>query len=111
MVQFLAHPVHCGKVAKNVHIIIPPNTFCVIDLVPNFSRVFTDKTFLFWQYLCHFFPNFTIFVRIITPDDYCLQVIVSANVGNQLKVKPNAAEADDALVPQCAMAHLRHFGN
>jgi len=51
------------------------------------------------------FQNFAIFVRII-PDDYQLFTsFVSANVGNQLKVKPNAMVADDTLMPQCATSH------
>jgi len=45
-----------------------------------------------------FFPNFTIFGRIVSHDYY------SAHVGNQLKVKPNAMVIDDALMQQCATA-------
>ena len=47
-----------------------------------------------------FFPNFTVFVGIIS-DDYYLTNFVSADAGNQLKVRPNAMAADDALMQHC----------
>ena len=34
-----------------------------------------------------------------------LTSFVSVDVGNQLKVNPNAMVADDALMPQCATAY------
>jgi len=46
-----------------------------------------NVTVLFWQYLCQFSLKFQLL----------LTSFVLVNVGNQLKVGPNAMEADDTL--------------
>ena len=50
------------------------------------------------------FPNFTIFCKNYT-QWLLLTSFVSADVGNQLEVTPNARVADDALMQQCATVH------
>jgi len=50
------------------------------------------------------FPNFTIFCKNYT-QWLLLTSFVSADVGNQLKVKPNVMVADDALMQQCVTTH------
>jgi len=59
--------------------------------------------FYFGNIFDNFHSNFTIFERIIA-HSYYLQVVL-ADVGNQLKVRPNATEPDDASMQQCAVAH------
>ena len=54
-----------------------------------------------------FFPNFTVFIRIM-PDDYYSQFFTSADTGNQLIVKPNVVVGDDAMMQPCATAHCAY---
>ena len=66
------------------------------NLDRNFSRVFREKTVLFWQYLCQF-SKFHNFCKNRT-SQLLLTSFVSADVGNQHEVMPNAMVADDALI-------------
>jgi len=92
---------------KRLCIINPPNAFCVTALP---CKILITVLVIFHCYKRHcfipaislsiFFPNFTVFLRIV-PHDYLHTSFVSADVGNQLKVKPNAMVAADALMQQC----------
>jgi len=67
--------------------------------------IFTAKNVAFYSgnIFVNFFPNFTILVKVIA--ELLLPSFLSADVGNQLKVKPGAMVADDVSMEQCATAH------
>jgi len=107
---------HCSKVAKRMCTTNPSNAFCVtalpckilIAILVGFAAG-KNVTVLFWQYLCQN-CNFSKFHNVCKNCTWrsLLTRFVSADVGNQLKVMPNAMVADDALMPQRATAHCAY---
>ena len=81
-------------------IIGPSDTFCVttlarkifIAILVMFFSLLKTSAFSFGNIFVKLYSSFTIIFETVIPDNY----YSDADVGNQLKVRPNAMEQDDA---------------